>query len=237
MSLIFGALVFNSCDDDTDPDINEEEEGSVTDIDGNVYRTVIIGDQEWFAENLRTTRYNDGTPIPTGYSNADWSALNEGAYAVYPYYDIEGLDTEADVLDAYGALYNWYAVETGKLCPKGWHVPTYAEWAALTDYLGGETVAGGKLKSSRTAPAAHPRWDSPNTDATDEYDFSALPGGRRDNSSGTFDYVGYYGYWWSSTEYDTALAWYWLLYYHDGDVPRYGRSNRHGFSVRCIRDK
>lgn len=187
---------------------NFKEEGDgVTDIDGNKYITVIIGDQEWMAENLRTTRYNDGASIPTGHTNEQWTNLNTGAYAIYPHSQIDRLNSDAEVLEAYGALYNWYAVETGNLCPTGWHVPTDTEWTTLTDYLGGEIVAGGKLKSTRTDPDTHPRWKSPNTGATDEYGFSALPGGRRDSGYDNFVNAGYVGGWWSSTEGAISGAW------------------------------
>ena len=216
---------------------NEPIEDKPVDIDGNVYRTVVIGNQEWFAENLKTTKYNDGTPIPTGHSDDEWVALTTGAYAVYPYTSIEGLDTDAEVLDAYGALYNWYAVETGKLCPKGWHVPTDAEWTALTDYLGGLDVAGVKLKSSRTESAAHPRWNSPNTGATDEYGFSALPGGYCYYSNGMFYAVGNTGYWWSSTGSNASSAWNRGMISNDGTVYRFSEPKRSGLSVRCLRDK
>lgn len=125
-----------------DDDNNGQQDEQVVDIDGNVYSTVIIGDQEWFAKNLRTSKYNDGNVIPTGHSDSEWSNLSTGAYAIYPHSQIDGLSSDLDVLEAYGGLYNWYAVETGKLCPD-----------------------------------AHPRWDSPNDGANDEYGFSALPGG------------------------------------------------------------
>lgn len=169
----------------------EEATGAV-DADGNVYSTVVIGNQEWFAVNLKTTKYNNGTPIPNVTSNSDWGNLTTGAYAWYE-------NNEATYKNAYGALYNWYAVNTGNLCPTGWRVPTDAEWTTLANYVGGESVAGGKLKSTRTAPDAHPRWESPNTGATDEYGFSALPGGYRSGSGG-FSSIGGNGNWWSSTE-------------------------------------
>ncbi|HDP55581.1 MAG TPA: hypothetical protein ENN24_07895 [Bacteroidetes bacterium] len=201
---------------------------SAVDIDGNFYSTVIIGNQEWFAENLKTTKYNNGTPIPNVTSNSDWSSLTSGAYAWYE-------NNEATYKNAYGALYNWYAVSTGILCPTGWRVPTDADWTTLTDYAGGESVAGGKLKSTRTAPDAHPRWDSPNTGATDEYGFSALPGGYR-YDSGDFFYVGKYGYWWSSTESDATHAWIRGMGYEVELVGRGDPDKKIGFSVRCVRD-
>ena len=201
--------------------------GEVTDADGNVYSTVVIGNQEWMAENLKTTRYNDGTPIPNVTDNSEWINLTTGAYAWYD-------NNEATYKNAYGALYNWYAVNTGKLCPTGWHVPTDAEWETLINYAGG---GGGKLKSTRTEPEVHPRWKSPNTGATDEYGFSALPGGYRSINHGHFNDVGSSGSWWSSTELDATNAWDRDMDYGYGDV-----MNRHldhkmdGLSVRCLRN-
>ena len=114
------------------------DDGACIDIDGNVYETVQIGEQLWMAENLKVTHYNDGTEIPTGYSSSEWGNLSTGAYAVYG-------DNESNA-DPYGYLYNWYAVETGNLAPEGWHVATDDEYTALSDYLGGTSVAGGKMK-------------------------------------------------------------------------------------------
>jgi uncharacterized protein (TIGR02145 family) len=215
--------------------IEEDGEETVTDIDGNVYKTVVIDNQEWFAKNLRTTKYNDGTPIPTGHTDAEWGTLTTAAYAVYPYARIY-LNSDEEVLDAYGALYNGYAVETDKLCPKGWHVPTDAEWTALTNYLGGSGLAGGRLKSTRTDPDAHPRWNSPNTSATDEYGFSALPGGMRSNA-GIFDAAGPQCYWWSSTSEDASTAWARQIRYNYGSLYRYKFDKKYGFTVRCVRDE
>ena len=220
-------MLFSSCEKDDDD--NNGLTKTVTDIDGNVYKTVKIGDQVWFTENLKTTQYNDGTPIPNVTGNSDWSILTSGAYAWYN-------NDEATYKDAYGALYNWYAVATGTLCPMGWRVPTDADWTSLTDYAGGLTVAGGKLKSTRTIPDDHPRWESPNTGATDEYNFSALPDGRRSSSSGSFLNAGSHSYWWSSTEDSFYNSWYRLLYYDRESVGRYYVGKRDGFSVRCVMD-
>ena len=224
-------MLFSSCEKD------DNDTKTVKDIDGNVYKTVKIGNQEWFAENLKTTKYNNGTPIPNITNNTEWSELSTGAYAWYE-------NNEAAYKNAYGALYNWYAVNTGNLCPTGWHVPTDAEWSTLINYIdpnadGGNNwlnTAGGKMKSTRTAPDAHPRWESPNTDATDEYNFSALPGGYRNFTNGTFYNVGYYGGWWSSTENDATFAWSRYMYYGYGNVNRSSYFKRYGFSVRCVRD-
>ena len=140
----------------------------VTDIDGNVYQTVTIGTQVWMVENLKTTRYIDGTAIPLDTNSSTWGGLTTPGYCWYNDSAIYG--------NTYGALYNWYAVNTGKLAPAGWHVPTDSEWTVLTTYLGGETVAGGKLKDTGTT-----YWQSPNTGATNASGFLALPGGFRSN--------------------------------------------------------
>jgi len=205
--------------------------GSVlTDINGNTYNTVYIGGQLWMAGNLRTTKYNDNTPIPTGHTDGQWAALNTGAYAVYPHATIDGLNSDAEVLQAYGALYNWYALETGNLCPTGWHLPSDAEWSELTNYLGGESVAGGKLKEISTT-----HWFNPNTDATNETGFTALPGGGR-FYDGTFGAISIDGYWWSATESNASNAWCRNMNYHHSNVFRNDRSKSLGFSVRCVRD-
>ena len=195
-------------------------EGTVTDADGNVYATVIIGEQEWMAENLKTTKYNDGTDIPHVTDNGAWANLTTGAYCWYN-------NDQTAYGDTYGALYNWYAVETGKLCPTGWHVPTDAEWTQLTDYLGGDDIAGGKLKATSG-------WSN-NGNGTDDYGFSALPGGSR-GTYGSFYYVGYYGCWWSATERSTNYAWSRYMYYYDFDVYWSSNYKEYGFSVRCLRD-
>ncbi|MCB9001260.1 MAG: fibrobacter succinogenes major paralogous domain-containing protein [Bacteroidales bacterium] len=165
--------------------------GTVTDIDGNTYITVTIGNQVWMAENLKTTHYNDGTAIPNVTDGNEWAALTTGAYCWY--------SNATAYKDTYGALYNWYAVNTGKLAPTGWHVATDAEWTTLTTYLGGESVAGGKLKETDTT-----HWASPNTGATNETGFTALPGGYR-GRGGAFGGIGGYGYWWSATEFEYLL--------------------------------
>ncbi|MBV5313662.1 MAG: hypothetical protein JZU47_10225 [Prolixibacteraceae bacterium] len=197
--------------------------GEVTDADGNVYPTIKIGNQIWMAENLKTTKYNDGTTIPNVTDNTTWAALKTGAYC---YYNNDAINYKA----TYGTLYNWYAVNTNRLCPAGWHVPTDSEWTTLTTYIGGESVAGGKLKGTGTT-----HWLTPNTGATNEVGFTALPAGYR-GSNGTFYYIGYGGYWWSSTEYLTNYVWHWYVFYSDSGVRRYGYTKEHGFSVRCVRD-
>lgn len=194
----------------------------VRDIDGNDYQTVAIGAQVWMSSNLKTTKYNDGTAIPLVTADTDWAHLLSPGYCWYNNDTVNKRD--------YGALYNWYAVNTGKLCPTGWHVPTDAEWTILTTYLGGYGIAGGKLKEIGTI-----HWNSLNFDTTNETGFSALPGGYRDYF-GSFYSIGYVGFWWSSAEFDTASAWYRNMGYYYSNVIRNYYSKQYGFSVRCIKD-
>jgi uncharacterized protein (TIGR02145 family) len=196
---------------------------TVTDIDGNNYNVIVIGTQVWMKENLKTTRYNNGNAITNVIDNAAWIALTTHGYCWY--------NNNASTYKAnYGALYNWYAVTTGKLCPSGWHVPTDAEWTTLTTYLDGESVAGGKLKEIDT-----PHWTMPNTSATNETGFTALPGGNRSNP-GTFFSIGLFGVWWTSTEYSAATAYYRNMAYNNSSVGRVSTTKSDGFSVRCVKD-
>ena len=196
---------------------------NVTVIDGNKYKTVQIGDQVWMAENLKVSHYRNGDAIPTGHSESEWSNLSTGAYAVYG-----GNESNADT---YGYLYNWYAVDDSRnIAPEGWHVPTDAEWTILTDYLGGSNVAGGKMKE-----AGMSHWWSPNTGATNESGFTALPGGYRGYGGGYYG-MGGGGYFWSSAGGGSASAWRRVLPYHSSGVGRTSGSKQGGFSVRCLRD-
>jgi uncharacterized protein (TIGR02145 family) len=189
-------------------------------------KTVIIGTQEWFAENLQTSIYNDGIAISNITDSTTWAKMTSGAYCFYE-------NNAAINQSTYGALYNWYAVDTKKLCPAGWHVPTDADWTVLVTYLGGESVAGGKMKEAGTA-----HWVSPNTGATNTSNFSALPGGFRSNgyNDGAFGSVGIVGNWWSSTQGNRAGGWGRHLYHLSAGVSRNNFDKSLGFSVRCLRD-
>jgi uncharacterized protein (TIGR02145 family) len=200
-----------------------------TDIDGNTYTSIIINGQEWMQQNLAVTKYRNGDPIPTGLSDATWEGTVSGAYAIY--------NNDAVNNTLYGKLYNWYAVNDSRgVCPTGWHVPSDAEWSTFINYLdpnanGGDTwtnVAGGKLKSTTG-------WDSPNEGATNESGFTGLPGGSR-GGIGTYNEIGANGYWWSSSENNSNLAWFRVLLYHNSNVTRFGTIKRLGYSVRCVRD-
>jgi uncharacterized protein (TIGR02145 family) len=203
--------------------------GTVSDIDGNVYHTVTIGTQVWMVENLKTTRYNDGIAIPWVKDAAAWYSLTTPGYCWYN-------NAFAIYKNTYGALYNWYAIKTGKLAPAGWHVSTDAEWTTLTEYLGGNSVAGGKLKSSGTIEASTGWWSSPNTGATNESGFTAVPGGSRYPDGAFFD-LGSNGIWWSSSEAIANNAWHWGLTNNSTDVFRINNDKNCGNSVRCVRDE
>lgn len=200
--------------------------GSMTDQQGNVYKTIVIGNQEWMAENLKTSIYRNGEPITTNLTFQEWlnSAITQvGAWTFY------SNNSQYDC--PFGKLYNWYAVTDSRhVCPSGWHEPTDGEWTTLTDYLGGESVAGGKMKSTGLQ-----YWISPNFDATNESGFSGLPGGSR-FSSGQFTNIGLNGIWWSSSENALAYAWDRSLNYDDANAVRFAPNKTNGSFVRCLRD-
>ncbi len=209
---------------------------TVKDVQGNEYGTMIIGDQTWMTDNLRTISFRDGSWMLTGlYEGYEWASA-AAACCFYPEYEIDGLDTEAEVIDAYGLLYNWNAVHDSRgLCPTGWHVPTDEDWEKLVTFLGGADIAGGKLKSKRTDPDSHPRWESPNTDATDNFGFAALPAGLR-SAIGEYLDVGYTTTFWSSTPFESNFVMVRKIYNDDTSLERYYKDKKSGFSVRCIAD-
>ena len=242
LSLVF--LVFMpSCQKDDDNDDIQ----TVTDYDGNKYQTVKIGNQVWMIENLKTTHYADGTSIPLVEDNGTWDDLGytDKAYCYY--------DNSSSIGHVYGALYTWAAAMNGEsssdnnpsgvqgVCPTGWHVPSDAEWKELEMFLGMSqetadssrlrgTNEGGKMKESGIT-----HWDSPNTGATNESSFTALPGGFR-YSDGNFGYIGSSISFWSTMDYDSSDVWKRSLYYDNSKVGRYVSSKNLGFSVRCIKD-
>jgi uncharacterized protein (TIGR02145 family) len=199
------------------------------DYDGNNYTIVTIGTQTWMAENLRAIHYRNGEAIPNVTDNTAWHGLTTGAYCWYN-------NDEASYKALYGGLYNWYAGNDSRnLCPSGWHMPTDAEWTTLTTYLGDLSIAGGKMKSIGTHEAGTGLWSAPNTGATNESGFSALPGGTRDGS-GTFDFAGDDSNWWSATQSSTNYAWYRHVYYDEASVSRGNLSKTFGYSCRCVAD-
>ena len=200
--------------------------GSVTDQEGNSYATIVIGAQEWMAENLRTATYANGDTIPNVTDAGQWAGSTTGAWCHYEHgaaYDIP-----------FGKLYNWYAaVDARNVCPTGWHAATEQEWITLADYLGGTDVAGGKMKSTGTIGSGNGLWIEPNTDATNESGFSALPGGSC-SFDGAFYSNGSSGHWWSPTggsvtAYRQLVTWF-------GSIEGSGASQTLGYSVRCVRD-
>lgn len=197
--------------------------GLVTDIEGNNYKTVTIGTQIWMAENLRTATLNNGSELSIFVGAMNWSASTTPGYC---WYNDDAVASRAN----YGALYNWYAINTGNLCPTNWHAPTDAEWSELETYLGGISIAAGKLKENGTM-----HWASPNEGATNESGFTALPGGGRD-INGVFYSATNVGYWWSATEASSISALYRLMDFELTSVFRSTVEKQAGFSVRCVKD-
>jgi len=196
----------------------------VRDFDNNYYNTIKIGNQTWMAENLRTTHYNDGTLIDKVTDNGAWAGLTTAAYCWY------ANDSTANAF-TYGAFYNWYAVNTGNLCPIGWRVPTHDEWTTLTDYLGTASIAGGKLKETGTT-----HWSSPNTGATNETGFTARPGGSRGGLDGLMVGMTSLGFWWTSTQESTLDAWNRSVIDITDNVYSASPRKTYGYSVRCLKD-
>lgn len=209
-------------------------DGIIDPRDGNHYNVVKIGNQIWMAENLK---YLPDVVGPVTGSNTT------------PYYYVYGyngtnlsLARASSNYTTYGVLYNWSAAMAGSsssasnpsgvqgVCPTGWHLPSDAEWTELTDFLGGSSVAGGKLKETGTT-----HWSSPNTGATNQKGFTALPGGDR-NTGEVFLDMGYFGIWWSATENNANSSWYRYLYYHSDEAGRHSNLKELGISVRCVRD-
>jgi uncharacterized protein (TIGR02145 family) len=209
-----------SCKKDNNNDSSSA--GTVTDVDGNVYHTVKIGTQTWMVENLKTTKYNDGTSIPKVIDNDEWSELSTDAYCWYD-------NDSATNVDSNGALYNWEAAQSDKLAPAGWHVATDADWTTLVTFLEGESTAGGKLKEKGTG-----NWQSPNTGATNEVGFSALPGGYR-STDGTFADLGLSADWWTSSEVNGTNAWFRGVGNNLTGISRVSLSKVYGLSVRCVK--
>ncbi len=197
----------------------------VTDIDGNDYPSIMLSNgQEWMAENLRTTTYANGDPIPT-FPNPDlWSIQTSGAWVLYN-------NDEQYEGHPYGLLYNWYtAVDERNVCPSGWHVPDEQEWNALASLLGGSFIAGGKMKSTGLE-----FWDSPNLDASNLSGFNGLPAGAR-LFNGTFGLEGIVGCWWSTAENDANTAWPRAVDFEDGVLGRVSDPKPDGYSIRCLKD-
>ena len=238
LSLLFALISMGACEKDNDsgpPHLRKHtyhadyvhnpqlDYGSVIDQEGNSYKTMIIGSQEWMAENLKTSSYRNGNPIPNVQSKDEWVQLDAGAWVHY--------DNNVENECPYGKLYNWYAVSDNRgLCPTGWRVPTDDDWDQLTDHLGDLNSAGAKMKSAGTV-----YWAGENSGAVNSSGFSGLPGGSSIN--GDFNEIGKHGRWWSSTKHPTfGSAYYRQLNYHLASLKRHDLSQYQGFSVRCIRE-
>lgn len=200
----------------------------VSDIDGNSYETVIIGNQEWMAENLRTTRFRNGDTIPLVLNDSVWFQTSSSAYSYY--------DNDSMYIDDYGFLYNWYAARNFRgLCPEGWRVPTDSDWDVLVEYLGGRFEAGGKLKTTGIIEVGTGLWQDPNEGATNESGFSAIPGGHR-LTGGQYQWIRRTATFWNHTELNDTSAWTRRMSYNNSEVIRANQSKGMGFSVRCMRD-
>ena len=211
------------------------DDNTLTDIDGNEYQIIQIGNQWWMAENLKVTHYRNGDAIPNVTDGPEWSNLTTGAYCMY--------DNSASNGNIYGYLYNWYAIDADhNIAPQGWHVPTDEDWKELEMFLGmSQTEAdamvwrgtdeGGKLKETGTA-----HWNDPNIGATNESGFSALPGGYHWHDDGSFHAINQMAKLWSSTEYNNLSAYYRTLWYNNSEVGRSHSDKRYGHSIRLVKD-
>jgi len=205
--------------------------GSMTDQQGNVYKTIVIGTQEWMAENLKTSIYRNGDAITNVTNYIQWNGLSTGAWCYF--------DNEDQYECPYGKLYNWYAVTDARnICPTGWHVPSDTEWSLLINHLdpdanGGSNfsnTAGGKMKSAGT-----PYWIPPNQNASNESGFSGTPSSFR-YDAGDFGLVGYFAFWWSATDQNLSNAYNRYLDFANGSANRSLYNKAHGFAARCVRD-
>jgi uncharacterized protein (TIGR02145 family) len=230
LTINFSCVKYNTTEDDQinfNPSIIY---GRLTDQDGTTYKTLVIGTQTWMAENLKAAHYRNGDPIPNVTDSTEWINLTMGAYCDY--------ENNSDKSKVYGKLYNWYAVMDKEcIAPTGWHVPTLSEWQTLLDYLGGVNVSGGKLKETSTL-----HWNSPNTGATNESGFTALPGGIRfcyvpSNGIPPFCGIGYFGMLWSTHEYDEDKGSGINLDNNRIDASIFPQYKKDGLSIRCIKDK
>jgi len=217
------AINMISCEKENKPLFTVDE--PVTDIDGNVYNTIKINNQIWMAENLKTKKFNNGDLIGTTIPpDADIRSETSPVYA----WAYNGNEANMDV---YGLLYTWYVVnDNRKLCPTGWHVPSDNEWKILTEFLGGDSIAGGKLKQTGTS-----YYFTPNLGATNESGFTALPSGLR-YPIGNFNSMGDGPVWWTSTEYDNNNSIFRSLGYSGKSIRRDYYPKNSGFAIRCIKD-
>jgi len=206
----------------------------ISDIDGNSYQAVRIGNQTWMVENLKTTKFNDGTSISSIKDSITWNTTTSPGYC---FYNNDSVSNK----NAYGALYNWYAVNSGKLAPKGWHIPSDAEWTTLISYVGSKYASS--CSAAKTL-AINSNWIPDGTGCTVGNDltknngsgFSAIPGGIRSLSPSSYSTLDMGGNWWSTTLMDPGSAWRISLYSNFGEVSRGNEFIQNGLSVRCIKD-
>jgi uncharacterized protein (TIGR02145 family) len=204
-------------------DENKNPIDTITDIDGNVYHFDTIGAQIWLLENLKVTHYRNGDIIPNVTSNGEWEHLRTDAYCNYKNND--------SITLIYGRLYNWYAANDPRnICPKGWHIPSYSEWWVLVNYLGGEFIAGGKMKET-----GQEHWFM-NYKATNESGFTGLPGGYRSYYGGECIDIGQNANWWTSTDKDSIWAPVCTLLWYDASFYRDQVLKTSGFNLRCVKD-
>jgi len=210
--LMFAIITMSGCNNSSDP---------VTPPSGNLPGTIAIGSQVWADKNLDVSTYRNGDPIPQVQDSIVWSNLTTGAWCYY--------NGDAGLGTIYGKIYNWYAVNDSRgLAPLGYHVASDAEWTTLTNYLGGDTIAGGKLKALTL-------WQAPNLGATNSSGFTALPAGFRNNIGNCYN-ITYDGYFWTSTEFNSAQAWDRYLWNERKDINRYSLNKQYGLTVRCIKE-
>lgn len=199
---------------------------TIKDVDGNVYHQVTIGTQVWLVENLKTTRYRNGDVIPNETVDSLWNKLSNNSTGALCNYN-----NDVNTGNTYGFLYNWFAASDSRgLAPEGWRVATEADWQTLVTFLGGETVAGGKLKESGTT-----HWSSPNTGATNQSGFTALPGGLR-VYSGKYEMIGVMGLFWTSTSSDDYSGFNCGMFNETPGAIVDGKRRGYGFTVRCVKN-
>jgi uncharacterized protein (TIGR02145 family) len=239
----FAFILTSSCKKKDDSNSNSNNNNNitppppttVTDIDGNVYHFVTIGSQVWMVENLRTKKFNDGTSVPEVTNNSAWISLTTPGFCWY----------NNDSVSSYGALYNWYAVNSGKLSPAGWHVASDADWKTLEttlgigsleidnfgDWRGFDAAAGAQLKEAGTV-----HWATPNSMTTNAKGFTALPAGIRSFQDGSFSNYGYTAQFWASSAYDATDGYIRELSNDDIRIFRSAADNKNGQSVRCVKN-
>jgi len=220
-------MLFQNCKKEVDNNDNPQPITSVKDIEGNVYQAITIGNQVWTKQNLKTKKLNDGGIIPIVTEDADWTNKTSPAMSFYN-------NQEAAHKHVFGGLYNWYAVNTNKLCPVGWRIPNSNDYQTLMNTLGGAAIAGGKLKDTGLKQAETGYWEIPNEGATNSSHFTGLPGGYR-SANASFAGFGSSGNWWLRDEMNTELGQYLMLHFQQTEAKKEQISKKTGMSIRCIK--